>query len=335
MSGFTVNVVSEKDDKRVPVSLAGQIMVDVQDLFRHIGEYLISRELRFQEAVPPKYYDKFTIYMDRTGGIVLDASTHVPETAGYGNVTEDALKLLEVTLDTLGSGTGGYWMDDNFKDAIYRNQIVIDVVALYQDINDKPGYALMYGSGTELKRFGKVNVEKLANFISDRGLSVNGVTIGVVESVGNRSGNTRFSLNTGSGSVKLTFADPKAAEKLTDGPSIVAGKVNYSEEGMITSVENVYETSPLTMIKFRRMISATGDVELKVPVEANVEFRDGKWILTNKDLGIMASKNRWDDAVTDFHDYFIFLWTEYKDKDAALLDDEEREVKDSLNALVS
>ena len=95
------------------------------------------------------------------------------------------------------------------------------------------------------------------------------------------------------------------------------------------------DTSPLTSIKFRRVISASGDVSLKVPVEANVEFRDGKWILTNKDLGIMASKNRWDDAVTDFHDYFIFLWTEYKDKDAAMLDDEEREVKDSLNALVA
>jgi hypothetical protein len=49
----------------------------------------------------------------------------------------------------------------------------------------------------------------------------------------------------------------------------------------------------------------------------------------------MESKNRWDDAVTEFHDYLILLWTEYKDKDAALLDDEEKEVKDSLNALVA
>ena len=334
MSGFTVNVISEKEDKRVPVSLAGQIMVDVQDLFRHIGEYLISRELRFQEAVPPKYCDRFTIYMDRTGGVTLDASTLVPETEGYGSVTEDALKLLEVTLDTLGSGTGGYWMDDNFKDAIYRNQIVIDIVALYQDINDRKGYALMYGSGSELKRFGNVNVEKLAKFISERGLSVNGVTIGVIENVGYKGGNSRYALNTGSGNVRVTFADPKSAEKLDSGPLIIAGKVNYSDEGRITSVEDIYETSPLSMIKFRRMISATGDVELKVPVEADVSFRDGKWTLTNKDLGIMSSKSRWDDAVTDFHDYFIFLWTEYMGKAADQLSDEEREVKDCLSALV-
>lgn len=335
MAGFTFNVISEKNDKRVPISLAGQIMVDVQDLFRHIGEYLISRELRLQEAVPAKLSDKFTIYMDKTGGIVLDASTYIPETEGYGNVVEDALQMLEITLDTLGSGTGGYWVDDNYKDAIYRNQIVIDIVALYQDINDKEGFALMYGSGTELKRFGQVNVQKMANFISERGLSVNSVTVGNVETAGNRSSNTRYVLNTGYSSVKLTFSDPKYAKNLENGPSIVAGKINYSEEGKIASVENVYETSPFTTIKFRRIISSTGDVSLKVPVDVNVSFKDGKWVLMNKDLGILSSNSRWDDAVTDFHDYFIFLWTEYKDKDPGLLNDEEREVKDSLNGLVA
>ena len=173
MAGFTVNVISEKEDKRVPVSLAGQIMVDIQDLFRHIGEYLVSRELRLQEAVPAKLAEKFTIYMDKSGGFALDASTYTPETSGYGNVTDDALTLLEATLDTLGSGTGGYWVDDNFKDAIYRNQIVVDIVALYQDLADKEGYALMYGSGPELKRFGKVAGRTLGSFSLSSKLGMN------------------------------------------------------------------------------------------------------------------------------------------------------------------
>ena len=72
-----------------------------------------------------------------------------------------------------------------------------------------------------------------------------------------------------------------------------------------------------------------------MPVDVDVSFRDGKWMLSNKDLGILSSKQRWDDAVTDFHDYFIFLWTEYKDKDPESLSDEEREVRDSLNDLVA
>ncbi|MBO4551653.1 MAG: hypothetical protein J5673_00425 [Candidatus Methanomethylophilaceae archaeon] len=335
MTSFTFNVISEKDDKRIPISVAGQVMVDVQDLFRHIGEYIISREMRFQEAVPAKLAEKFTIYADKSGGVVLEASTEAPETRGYGNVVEDALTLLEATLDSLGSGTGGYWMDDNFKDAIYRNQVVIDIVALYQDLNDRNGYALMYGSGSELKRFGTVNVQKMADFIGNRGMSVNGVTVGVVEGVGNKAGNSRFHLNTGDSEIKLTFADPKVADELGDGPVIVAGRINYSDEGKITSVENVLETSPLTTIKFRRIISSNGDVILKVPVDADVAFKDGKWVLSNKDLGILSSKQRWDDVVADFHDYFIFLWSEYKDKNTDLLSDEEREVKDTLNALVA
>ena len=248
---------------------------------------------------------------------------------------DDALILLEATLDTLGSETGGYWVDDNFKDAIYRNQVVIDIVALYQDLNDKRGYALMYGSGPELKRFGKVDVQKMANFISDRGMSVNGVTIGVIDNMGSRPGNSRFTLNNGSDTVRLTFADPKLASGIEKCPYIVAGKVNYSEEGRISSVENVHEMVPLTAIKYRRIISSNGDVTLKVPVDVEVTFRDGKWMLSNKDLGIFSSKPRWDDAVADFHDYFIFLWTEYKMKGSEDLSDEEKEVRDSLNALVA
>lgn len=334
MTGFTVNVVSEKEDKRVPIGVAGQIMVDIQDLFRHIGEYLISREMRLQEAVPRSLGDKFTIYMDKTGGIVLDASTETPETEGYGNVVDDALKVLEATLDTLGSGTGGYWVDDNFTDAIYRNQVVIDIVALYQDLNDREGYALMYGSGSELKKFGKVDVEKMAKFISERGMSVNGATVGVIENMGSRPGSSRFTLNNGSDTVRITFSDQKFAGNAGKA-CIVAGKINYSEEGKISSVENIYDVVPLTTIKFRRVISSNGDVTLKVPVDADVTFRDGKWILSNKDLGILASKQRWDDAVTEFHDFFVFLWTEYKTKDPATLDEEGKEIRDSLDALVA
>ena len=335
MAGFTVNVISEKEDKRIPISVAGQVMVDVQDLFRHIGEYLISRELRLQEAVPSKLADKFTLYVDKSEGVVLESSSYTPETSGYGNVVDDAVKLLEITLDTLGSGTGAYWVEDNFKDALYRNQVIIDIVALYQDLYDKPGFALMYGSGSELKRFGQVNVQKMSNFISDRGLSVNSVTIGSIENVGNRAGDSRFTLNTGENRVKLTFSDPKIANGHQGGASIVAGKINYNDEGRIASVENVYEISPLTEIKFRRIISSSGDVSLNVPVDAEVSFKDGKWTLTNKNLGILSSKQRWDDAVTDFHDYFIFLWSEYKDKSDDSLSEDEKEVKDALNALAA
>ena len=335
MTDFTVNVVSEKDDKRIPVGLAGQVMVDIQDLFRHIGEYLVARELRLQGPVSGKLSEKFTIFLDKSGGIVLESSTERPETQGYGNIVEEAVAMLETVLDTMGAGTGGYWLDDNFRDAIYRNQIAIDVVALHQDLYDREGYALMYGSGADLKRFGKVDVDKMANFLRNRGLSVNSVTIGVIENGGNRSRNNRYLLNTGNDSVRLSFADQRIADTAPSGACVVAGRINYSEEGRIASVDSVTEVAPISSIMFRRMISAAGDVILRNPLSADVAFENGKWIVSNSDLGIKASNASWDGAVSEFHDYFVFLWSEYADKDGDSLLDEEREIRDYLLKLIS
>lgn len=334
MVSFTVNVVSEKEDKRVPVGVYGQIMVDIQDLFRHIGEYIVSKEMRLQGAVPKKLSDKFTLYID-SGKLAISASSYRPETEGYGNVVEDAVKVTEAVLDTLGSGTGGYWVEDNFKDALYRNQIVFDVVGLYQDLADSDGCALMYGSGDEPKKFGKVDVDKMAKFISDRGLSVNGVTVGTVRKLQNKSKGDKYALDTGTDSIRLTFADGKDAVPKENGPVIVAGTLVYSEDGKLAAVENAYETAPLSMIKFGRMVSASGDIALKEPVEVSVAFRDGKWVFSNDELGILESDAEWDSASAKFHDYFVFLWTEYTEKKDEDLGDEEKEVKNALLRLVA
>lgn len=337
MVNFKVNVVSEKEDKRIPVAIAGQVMVDIQDMFRHVGEYLISREMRLQEMVPKDLSNKFTLYVDRSGGLSIDASSYTPDTEGYGNIVEDAVALLESTLDALGSGKGGYWVDDNFKDALYRNQVVIDAVALYQDLADYEGFALMYGTGSELKKFGNVDVQKMAAFINERGLTSNGVTIGVIEKVSNKSKIARYALNNGTDSIRLTFPSDEETKKaiLIPGPVILAGTLIYSEEGKIAAVENAYESSPLALVKFRRVISTTGDVILKTPVEVKVAFDGERWTLSNSDLGILISKGSWDETVRSFHDYFMFLWNEYTDKDESALDEEGKEVKESLLKLVA
>jgi len=49
MLNFTVNIISENEDKRVPVAIAGQIMVDIQSLLSHTGEFLMAKELKIQD----------------------------------------------------------------------------------------------------------------------------------------------------------------------------------------------------------------------------------------------------------------------------------------------
>lgn len=337
MVKFTVNMISEGNDKRVPIAIAGQVMVDIQDLFRHIGDFLIARELRLQEAVSPRLSDKFTLYLDQNGGLTMDASSHVPETEGYGNIIDDAVVLMESTLDALGSGTGGYWAEDTFTDALYRNQIIYDIVALHQDLSEYPGYALMYGSG-DLKKFGKVDVEKMAGFIADRGLTVNNATVGMIEASASKSRNGKLSLSIGDRNVRLSFKNDerrKAAEGLVGkGPVVIAGTLVYSEEGKLVSIDDANDIVPMSSIKYRRMISETGDLALKNPITVDVRY-NGKWILSNSDLGIEASKEDWDSAVEQFHSYFVFLWTEYSGKNDEELSDEEKEVKNFLLTLVA
>ena len=341
MVSFTVNVVSEKEDKRVPAALAGQIMVDIQDLFTHIGEYLVAKELRLQTIVDPKFDEKFRIYMDATDGVSFGASTNMPETSGRGDIIEDAVNLLDRTLDTMGKGTGSYWMEDTFTDALYRNAIIYDIVALYQDIADRPGYALMYGTTEDLKRFGAVDIEKMSAFIHSKGLSYDGATIGFLARTSAKSSKeSRYALVCNGGDqVKISFANDEEAAKaegLVDkGAVILAGTLTFDEEGRIIGISNAGGLNPATEIKYQRMVSTTGDVILKEPVSIKVACVNGKWKLSNIDLGISITKDTWDEAVQSFHDYFIFLWMQYAVKGDEGLSGEELEVKRYLLSLIA
>ena len=51
MKNFTVNVIPDKEDGKVPVYLAGQVMVDIQQLLMDVGEYLTAKELRIQRSM--------------------------------------------------------------------------------------------------------------------------------------------------------------------------------------------------------------------------------------------------------------------------------------------
>lgn len=339
MLNFTVNVISENDDKRVPVAVAGQMMVDIQCLLSHVGEYLMAKELGIQESLEPRLLNKLTIYIDSAGGISLNTSSYVPETEGYGNIVDDAVILMERTLDALGSGTGSYWMEDNYDNPIYRNDVIVDVVSIYQHINALDGMTLLYGSGKDLKKFGKVDLEKLAYFVREKGLASNGSTCGLIDVIPSKSRHDSVYLIHGSNKVRLSFTDDETERKTEEfvgkGPVIVSGILTYSNEAKLIKIVNVGVPTPMTSVRFHRMVASTGDVELKSPVDATVEYEDDTWILTNKDLGIVVTKPTWDGAVQQFHDYLVFLWTQYTEKEDSRLSDEEREVKDFLLALIA
>lgn len=268
MANFRINVVSDKEDKRVPIELAGKTMVNVQNLLTHIGEYLMCKELHIQRSLNPKLAEKMTIYVDSMGSVSLSASSKKPDTKGYGNVIEDSAVLFEKTLDAACSENAMEWFEETFQQGGSKTKIINDVLALYEDVWKKEGFKIMYGS-TEIKTFQNVNVSGLQNLI-------------------------KFTMDSQS-----------------------------------------YGEIPIGEISFNRIFATNGDVELKTPLVASVSSEPGKYTLKNDDLGIEVTKATWDEAVQQFHDYFVFYWLQYADKDDSELVGEEKETKDFLKKLVA
>lgn len=336
MKNFTVNVVPVEEGGKVPVFLAGQVMVDVQQILMDVGEYLTAKELRIQKSMSYGLISRFMLYMGADGGISVDSSVDVPETEALGNIVDDALDLVESTMDALGSGAGGYWMEDNYTDAFYRSHVIYDVVALSEHLADFPGCALMYGSTENLKRFGKVDVQKMASFLKEKGGSCGGAVIGFISSTSSKSKGARYTLTTDSGRARLSFADTEAekvaASSSDSEPVIVGGTVITSEDGSVTEIRDVRAIAPAASIKFRRLLASNADIKLAKPVEAKITYSGGKWMLRNEDAGVTVSHESWDSTVEAFHDQMVFLWIQYASTDREF-EGEEAEVSAFLKSL--
>lgn len=333
MRNFMINVAPKSEGGRIPAALAGQIMIDIQEMLSDIGEYLIRREMGIQNTLNPEILSKFTLFMVGDGGITIGTSTNEPI---VGSITEDALDLMEDTMDAMGSGAGGYWMDDNYADPFFRNHIIYDIVALSEHINSYPDCVFTYGSPDNMKTFGYVDAPRLAAYMKEKGMNANSAALGLITATTSKSKGQIVGFECGANKVKLQFRDKdteNAARTLIGkGPAYVAGRLMYNEDGKVTEIRDVYNVTPAQTIRFRKLIASTADISVKEPVVANISF-DGKWTLTNDMLGISITKDTWDDAVQGFNDFFVFLWTEYMIGDKEL-EGEDAEIRDVLKTLV-
>ena len=333
MRNFTVNVSPRSENGKVPVALAGQIMIDIQQMLSDIGEYLIRRELGVQNGIGPELLSKFVLFIDDDGGMSIGTSTN---DALEGSIIEEALDLMAATMDAMGSGAGGYWMEDNYADPYYRKHIIFDIVALSEHINEHPECVLTYGTSDDMRTFGRADVARLDAFIKEKGMVTNGAALGLMTSVSSKSKGQILSFECGTDRVKLSFRDrsvENAARGLVgEGPVYVAGRMFYTNEGDLSEIREIYDVLPARTMRFRRLIAADADIQVKEPVVADISY-DGRWALRNDALGISVTKDTWDDTVQAFNDYFMFLWTEYMSDDREL-EGEDAEIRDVLKTFV-
>ena len=336
MRDFTVNVVPNEEGRKIPVFLAGQVMVDIQQILMDVGEYLTSRALRVQKTMKKGLISRFLLYMTPEGGISIDTSADLPEVGEFGNIVDDAIQLTEGTMEAMGSGAGGYWMEDNYADPFYRRHIIYDLAALDQHLSAFPEYSLMFGPSDNPKKFGHVDMMRLAAFLDEKGDVGTGAVIGILNASVSKSKGTRLSLLCGDDRVKLSFADKAsedAALTLVDkGPVIIGGQTVVDGDGNLLEIRQAGGVKAADSIQFNRLVASNGDVKLSNPVKVTIRYSPGSWTLRNEETGISVTHPTWDESVQAFHDQMVFLWTQYSDPEREL-EGEEAEIRDYLRGL--
>lgn len=323
MQQFNFKVVSAEDaDAEVPVSVAGQIMVDVQNLITHVGELLVRQELRTQDSLPAWIGDRFTLRMQGSGaGPRKD-----------GDLLEDALTRVCAELDRANLSSTVPEEVSNHVEAVCRRSIARDVLDLWDHLD---GYTLTYGTEGEMRRFRMNSRRALEAEASADPASIQSAIIGVVAHDPDRRG--RWLISNTAVPVPLQFDDsvPAADREAFPGlgPVIATGQV-VLEDGRMVGMRDVTACYLFPVVKFHRILTEDRDVLLLNPVLACPGYNAAKglWTLVNEDLGIDIAKPSWDEAVWAFHEYFMFLWETYAEPDEEF-EGEEKDVSDLLRSM--
>lgn len=329
MRSFGFKVVPQTgDDGKVPVSVAGQTMVDIQRVLTEITSTILRTEFRLQGELPPNILEKYQLTIGGNGG--EDGIGSDPGKDGR-EILELSLDILCYTLDFMGKGVIGNWMVDNFHETLGRRRVGEALIDLADHLK---GYDLVYGEPGKERRFQKLNREKLlAQVEIDSARTQSVARIGRI--CNDPSRKNRFVLTNGAFTIPADFATNIAPQGRTAsvdaGLIICLGKGEMDHDGMIASVKDIDSINQLSVVKFNRMISAERDIKLAVPLPAvvSVDKTGRHWTAKNEDLGLEITKNSWDECMIAFHEYFVFLWENYAESDEEF-EGEELEVKELL-----
>jgi hypothetical protein len=329
---LSITVRSEKEDKRIPIAVASDVMFDIQMLLTHIGESFIAEELGSYDRPATELVERFTLYIDPdNGGISFKASAG----KGKSDLMVKAMDMLVRTLDKMGSGSGTYWMEDTFKDPVYRSVILYDLIELSKHMAVDRGYILMFTSNDTEKKFAPIDIVKAELFLDKNAKVSQGSVTGILNGVQSKRNVPIYGFVVGDERVKISFRSGDvegAAAKCVNGAVLIKGTLRYSDDGELLEVSDVHSIEPFDKKNFDHMISAERDVTLSRPLEAAVRYENSSmtWKLSYQELGMSSSGQDWDEVVTKFHDYFVFLYDNYLNKDDSELSEEEREVKGIL-----
>ncbi|MBE6527602.1 MAG: hypothetical protein E7Z64_00290 [Thermoplasmata archaeon] len=325
--GFKVLPVDPEDKSGVPISVAGQTMVDIQTLITDIGSMMLRLELRLQNEIPRDLLKKFDLSI---GG--SESGIGSGPSAGNEVALEKALKIVCATLDFLGKGAVGTWMTDFFEDDQSRAVIAKDLIVLNDHLE---GYMLEYGNDERQGRFKGFDKQKILPY-TDLKEEVS-AAVGVI--VRDKKKFNHWNLKNDEFLEPVSFDKNIAPSDIPTfskaGPVIVIGKVNRNENGHIRNVDRIKLCYTIPELNFHTIVTKNSDRELLNTVVAKTAYDEDRdeWVLKNDILGIDIRKASWDSAIVAFHEYMEFLFDTYAG-DEGSFEGEEQEIREYLLSLL-
>lgn len=315
--------ITPAEGKELSEKQMESIMDSVQSLLSDIGMFILTAEMGFQGAVPTGFEDKF-----RLGSDPRDRNDY------EDSLIRVAMNTMEKTFDYAGTEIINSWLSETYTDPRYRVAIAKDLMALCDGLD---GSELSYGTGKRMKKLSNARSDRFAESAEADTRTFTCALAGVVSK---GTGKREYLLDTGSYRSRIVtdknFANKDAEALVSAGPLLVSGMAHLGEDGNIAEIRNICGTNGFPGIVFKRIVTPDRDLALLNPVSADVSFdRDSrKWNLSNDLVGISVSKSGWNDAVTAFHDYLMFLWETYVDGTKKDLSEEEEEIRNYLLSLV-
>ena len=324
--GVTLNfkLVPRGERRRIPIAVAGKLIINIQSMLSHVGEYLIAKELHLQDKVPEEFLSKFDLCIDGTDGSISSSVSLGHELSG--NFLDDAIRKLTNILSADPPDYSG--LKEEIEAPKYLASMVKMMIQLSEDLKD---FELLYEVDGEMKGF-LYDIEALKRVVRD---DVREETlIGTIEVTGES-----LFLSVNGSHIPLifngTFPKNEALKYSGDTACVLTGKTKRHGNGTVGAVMNISSVDELSDLTFTKMVSAERDLKLGEGITAKIDFdrASNMWTLHNDTLEFSTTKQNWDDVVIEFHDHVVFLWEIYAEETKDELSEEEIDLRDKLLSL--
>lgn len=339
MTDSLIEIIIEGDGDDIGAGEVGKVLKGIQDTVYDIGEYVFSGTYRKSGRRNPIIQKRTKLYFEKfERGSFSAALKGEDQTAIYGKT------LIEESVGLVGDifGSLNNLPSDDTGNNIY--QIIDDPLQISRILNDILDFWPGGDNSYELEvntyehKIGRLDREKkasISNLAKVDTITKLEKTFGVLSAVRYVPKQT-FEIRGPDGNIKCKYIDKHRdkIESMKEKPVFVFGDVKVDRIGNIKEIMEINDIQLMDKIELPRILTDEGELDLKEPTIAEVDFEDNNWIFSNSFLNIIASGKKYDEALTSFQEHFYYLYETYYLGDPDKMEGQALKIREYISTLL-